>query len=83
VIELGASRVCSLYEYVLVKESYNQMMRDLDWGTPTQQDDLALASRPEIRIRDVAGYPRSRRRRRARPDALELLAFSTWRQTGI
>jgi hypothetical protein len=46
--------VCNLYEYMLVRKSYNQMMRDLDWGIPTQQDELDIANRPEIRIRDVA-----------------------------
>jgi putative SOS response-associated peptidase YedK len=42
-----------------MKESYNQMMRDLDWGIPTQKDDLDFASRPEIRIRDIAPVVRA------------------------
>lgn len=46
--------MCNLYEYILVKYSYNQMMRDLNWSIPTQQDDFNLTNRPEIRIRDIA-----------------------------
>lgn len=46
--------MCNLYEYFLVKDAYNTMMRDLDWGIPTQQDDLDFGAKREIKIRDQA-----------------------------
>ncbi len=46
--------MCNNYEHYLAWEAYSKMMQDLEWAIPTQQGDLDLGKRGEIRIRDVA-----------------------------